>query len=174
MAIASHHGLAVKTLSRSVALVARDPILNLGANGKSCTIVRYDYAKGAELMHREKCSGGTDTLSERALLYVDVDGNGKIDRFSDLAGASVELYDDDDDDDDGDGKLDCMVEAAERLATPIALTDFAPNVTIMGNGKIASRERQDKDHDGNFDVESVTATTSLVITTIVAAAEPAH
>ena len=133
----------MKTLSRSVALVARDPILNLGANGKSCTIVRYDDAKGAELMHREKCSGGTDTLSEGALLYVDVDGNGKI-------------------------------EAAERLATPIALTDFAPNVTIMGNGKIASRERQDKDHDGNFDVESVTASTSFVITTIVAAAAPAH
>lgn len=46
-----HHGLAMKTLSRLVALVARDPILKLGANGKSCTIVRYDDAKGAEPAH---------------------------------------------------------------------------------------------------------------------------
>lgn len=51
MARAPHHGLAVKTLSRSVALVARDPILNLGANGKTCTIVRYDDAKGTEPAH---------------------------------------------------------------------------------------------------------------------------
>ena len=154
-------------IAQNATAIARDPILNLGASGKSCTIVRYDDAKGAELMRREKCSGGTDTLSAGALVYADEDGNGKIDRFSDLAGATFELYDD-----DGDGKLDRMVEAAERLAAPIALTDFAPNVTITGNGKIASRERQDKDHDGRFDVESVTATTSFQITTMAAAPEP--
>ena len=149
--------------------VAHDPVLNLGANGKSCTIVRYDDDKGAELMRREKCSGGTDTLFAGALVYVDQDGNGKIDRFSDLGSATFELYDD-----DGDGKLDRMVEAAERIQTPIALTDFAPNVTIMGNGKIASRERQDKDHDGTFDVESVTATTSFQISTVATPPEPAR
>jgi hypothetical protein len=141
--------------------VAREPVLKLDANGKSCTIVRYDDAKGAEVMRRETCHGSTDTLFAGKLVFLDQDSNGKIDHFSDLSDATYELYDD-----DGDGKLDRMVEAAERISTPISLTDFGPNVTIMANGKIASRERQDKDHDGKFDVESVTATTSFLIVTI--------
>ena len=141
--------------------VAREPVLKLDANGKSCTILRYDDDKGAELMRRETCRGSTDTLFVGNLVFLDQDQNGKIDHFSDLTGGTYELYDD-----DGDGKLDRMVEAAERIKTPIALTDFAPNVTIMGNGTIATRERQDKDHDGRFDLESVTATTSFEITTI--------
>ena len=142
-------------------LVAREPALKLDANGRSCTIVRYDDDKGAEAMRRETCRGSTDTLFAGKLVYLDQDQNGKIEHFSDLSGATYELYDD-----DGDGKLDRMVEAAERITTPIALTDFAPNVTILANGKIATRERQDKDHDGKFDLESVTATTSFQITTV--------
>jgi hypothetical protein len=138
--------------------VAREPVLNLGANGKSCTIVRYDDDMGIELMRRERCSRSTDTLYAGAFVYVDQDGNGTIDHLSELGAGTYELWDD-----DGDGKVDRMVEGAERIETPIALTDFAPDVTIMGNGKIASRERQDKDHDGTFDVESVTATTSFQI-----------
>ena len=141
--------------------VAREPVLKLDANGRSCTIVRYDDDKGAERMRRETCRGATDTLFIGQLVYVDQDQNGKIDHFSDLGAGTYELYDD-----DGDGKLDRMVEAADLIKTPISLTDFAPNVTIMGNGKIAARERDDKDHDGKFDVESVTATTSFQITTI--------
>jgi hypothetical protein len=141
--------------------VARAPVLKLDANGKSCNIVRYDDDKGAEVMRRETCRGSTDTLFVGKLVYLDQDSNGKIDHVSDLSGATYELYDD-----DGDGNLDRMVEAAERITTPIALTDFGPNVTIMANGKIASRERQDKDHDGKFDVESVTATTSFEVVTI--------
>lgn len=148
-------------IAANATAVARDPVLKLDANGKSCNIVRYDDDKGAEVMRRETCRGSTDTLFAGKLVYLDQDSNGKIDHYSDLGGATFELYDD-----DGDGKLDRMVEAAERIKTPISLTDFAPNVTIMANGKIATRERQDKDHDGKFDVESVTATTSFLIVTI--------
>jgi hypothetical protein len=147
--------------------VARDPVLRLDANGKSCTIVRYDDAKGAEAMRRETCAGSTDTLFLGKVVYVDHDLDGKIDHVSDLSAGTYEVFDD-----DGDGRLDRMVEGAERVKAPIELTDFAPNVTIMGNGTIATRERKDLDHDGKFDVESVTATTSFEITTVVVAAVP--
>ena len=62
-----------------------------------------------------------------------------------------------------------MVESAERIGMPISLNDFAENVTITAGGKIESRAREDRDHDGKFDMESVTATTSF---RIVATSEP--
>jgi hypothetical protein len=43
----------------------------------------------------------------------------------------------------------------------VVLTDFAPDVEIVNNGKVESRTREDRDHDGRFDVESITATTSF-------------
>ena len=154
-------GLTIDGLvAADTAAIARPPVLKLDANGRSCTIVRYDDDKGVERMRRETCRGSTDTLFVGQLVYLDGDGNGKIEHFSDLGAGTYELYDD-----DGDGKLDRMIEAAELIPTPISLADFAPNVTIMGNGKIATRERDDKDHDGKFDLESVTATTSFQITT---------
>ena len=149
-------------------VVARAPALKLDANGRSCTIVRYDDDKGVEAMRRETCRGTTDTLFVGLIVFLDQDSNGKIDHVSDTTTGTYELYDD-----DGDGKLDRMLESADRIKTPIALTDFAPNVTILGNGTIASRERQDMDHDGKFDVESVTATTSFQITTVVTPPAPA-
>jgi hypothetical protein len=111
-------------------------------------------------MRREKCDGAADTLRIGKVLYTDSNGDGKIDALEDSTAATFTLFDD-----DGDGKVDRLVESAERIATPpIALSDFAPNVTITSGGTIASRVRRDSDHDGKYDVESVTATTSFRIT----------
>ena len=137
--------------------VATDPAVNLGANGSRCTIVRFTDANGAEEMRREQC-GTTDTLRWGKLVYTDQNGDGKIDQFSDSSLGSFELFDD-----DHDGKIDRMIESAERIKAPVTLTDFGEKVTITGGGKIAARERKDGDHDGKFDVESVTATTSFQI-----------
>lgn len=137
--------------------VAMDPAVNLGATGKRCTIVRFNDENGVEEMRREQC-GTTDTLRWGKLVYTDQNGDGKIDQFSDSSVGSLELFDD-----DRDGKLDRMIESADHIKAAITLSDFAEKVTITGGGKIASRERQDKDHDGKFDVESVTATTSFQI-----------
>jgi len=136
------------------------PFTNLGATGKRCTIVRFDDGKGVEQMRREKCDRAADTLRVGKLVYTDQNGDGKIDQLSDSSAGTYELFDD-----DRDGKVDRMVESAERIATPISLDDFAESVTITAGGKIASRAREDKDHDGKFDFESVTATTSFQIRT---------
>jgi hypothetical protein len=149
-------------VAANTTLVARAPVLKLDPNGGGCTIVRYDDDKGDEAMRRETCRGSTDTLFYGKIVFLDQDGNGKIDHVSDSSAGTYELSDE-----DGDGKLDRIVESADHITTPIALTDFGPNVTILANGTIASRERQDMDHDGKFDVESVTATTSFVIITTV-------
>ena len=155
-------------VAANTTLVARAPVLKLDANGGGCTIVRYDDDKGNEAMRRETCRGSTDTLFVGKIVFLDQDTNGKIDHVSDSTTGTYEVYDD-----DGDGKLDRIVESADRITTPIALTDFAPNVTILANGTIASRERQDMDHDGKFDVESVTATTSFeIVTTVTPAPAP--
>jgi hypothetical protein len=146
--------------------VQRSPMVNLGATGARCTVVRFLDDKGVEQMRREKCEKGSDTLRIGKLVYADQNSDGKIDQFSDASAASYELFDD-----DRDGKVDRLVESAERVAAPIALSDFAANVTITGGGKIASRSREDKDHDGKFDLESVTATTSFRIATTASAPE---
>jgi hypothetical protein len=150
--------------ARAATLTAKSA-LKLGANGQRCSIVRYEDGKGVEQMRREKCDKATDKLFTGNLVYEDENADGKVDHFSDLtaateAAATYDLFDD-----DHDGKVDRMVEPAERITTPISLTDFAENVTITAGGKIASRTRDDRDHDGRFDVESVTATTSFRITT---------
>jgi hypothetical protein len=150
-------------------LVAREPIVNLGANGKRCTIARFDDEAGAEQMRREQCDGGADALRVGKVVYKDQNRDGKIDQISDLTTGSYEVFDD-----DRDGKLDRVVESAERITTPVSLTDFAERVEIMGNGTIASRAREDRDHDGKLDVESVTATTSFRVVTTAPPAEPAR
>ncbi len=145
-------------LEAQTAVTAREPVVNLGANGKRCTSVRFDDENGVEQMRRDQCGSSTDTLRVGKLVYKDTNGDGKIDQISELGAATYEVFDD-----DGDGKVDRMVESAERIKTPISLADFGDSVTIMGDGKIASRERADRDHDGKFDIESVTATTSFKI-----------
>lgn len=162
-------GASIDTLveARAATLTAQ-PIVNLGANGQRCTTVRFVDESGAEQMRREKC-GKIDRLHIGELLYTDENSDGKVDRFSDATAASYDLFDD-----DHDGRIDRMVESAAHVTAPIALTDFAPNVTITSGGTIASRAREDKDHDGKFDVESVTATTSFRITTTTEASEPAR
>lgn len=153
--------------ARAETLTAQ-PMVNLGASGQRCTIVRYVDEAGAEQMRRDRCEKASDKLRIGKLLYTDENLDGKIDQLSDSTKGSYDLFDD-----DRDGKVDRMVESAERVATPIALTDFAPNVTITSGGTIASRAREDKDHDGKFDVESVTATTAFRIVTTAPAPAPA-
>lgn len=151
-------GGSIDTLVEAQATaVPREPIVNLGANGKRCTMIRFDDENGVEQMRREQCGTANDMLRIGNVVYKDQNGDGKIDQVSDVGAAAYDVFDD-----DGDGKLDRILESAERIKAPIALSDFG-DVTITGGGKIASRERMDRDHDGKFDVESVTATTSFQI-----------
>lgn len=153
--------------ARAETLTAQ-PIVNMGSTGQRCTVVRYVDDKNVEQMRRDRCV--SDKLRIGKVLYTDENKDGKVDQLSDSTTGTYELFDD-----DFDGKADRMVESAERVATPpIALTDFAPNVTITAGGSIASRAREDKDHDGKFDVESVTATTAFRIVTPVSTGEPAR
>lgn len=154
---------------QGASLVPEATVVNLGANGRRCTILRFDDAKGVEKMRREQCEKGSDTLRVGSVLYTDQNGDGKIDELSDSTTGTYELYDD-----DRDGKIDRMVESAERIKTPIALGDFAEGAKIIGGGKIASRVLEDKDHDGKFDFESVTATTSFQVTLTSGARGQAH
>jgi hypothetical protein len=146
--------------AQTASLVALDPIVELGANGKRCTISKFNDDSGAEQMRREKCDKGGDVLTAGKLVYTDANSDGKIDQFSDTSAASYDLYDD-----DLDGKLDRMVESAAHIGKPVSLSDFAESVTIIKGGKIATRERSDKNHDGKFDTESVTATTAFEVVT---------
>lgn len=160
-------GAALEDLveARAATLTAQ-PIVNMGSTGQRCTVVRYLDDKNVEQMRRDRCT--SDKLRIGKVLYTDENRDGKVDQVTDSTTGTYDLFDD-----DFDGKADRMIESAERVATPpIALTDFAPNVTITAGGTIASRARQDKDHDGKFDVESVTATTAFRIVTPVTTGEP--
>lgn len=137
-------------------LTPRESIGTIGANGKKCTIVRWDDEKGVEQMRRTKCER-TDELKVGKITYADQNGDGKIDELVDTTTARYEAHDD-----DRDGKLDRVVEFDARIAAPPpSLGDFGPDVTLVDNGKIESRVREDRDHDGKFDLETVTATTSF-------------
>src|SRR4051794_17895900 len=132
--------IEAQTTGDTPALVAADPIVNLGANGKRCTITRFSKVGDdtlAEQMRREKCDHANDVLRAGKLVYTDENSDGKIDQFSDSSDASYDLYDD-----DRDGKLDRMVESAAHIGKPVSLSDFGPSVIITANGKIASRIRQ--------------------------------
>lgn len=140
-------------------LTAR-PAGTIGATGKKCTVVRYDDEKGVEQMRRTKCEK-TDEVKVGKITYSDENGDGKIDALLDLTSARYEAYDD-----DRDGKVDRVVEFETRIAAPPpALSDFGEDVTIVDNGKIESRAREDRDHDGKFDFEALTATTAFRLRT---------
>lgn len=137
-------------------LTAREAVGTIGANGKKCTVVRFDDEKGLEQMRRTKCEKN-DELKVGKVTYTDSNGDGKIDLLVDTTNARYEAYDD-----DRDGKLDRVVEFEARIAAPPpALSDFGEDVSIVDNGKIESRAREDRDHDGKFDFEAVTATTAF-------------
>ena len=150
--------------AQSANLTAVDPVVNLGANGMRCTILRFNDDKGVEQMRREKCDKVSDTLHLGKVVYTDQNVDGKIDQLQDFTGAVDDSATYELDDTDFDGKIDRMVESAQHMSKPVSLTDFGVHVTIAAGGKIASRMREDKDHDGKFDMESVTATTSFRIT----------
>ncbi len=141
-------------------LVAHEIGGTIGANGQKCTMVRFDDEKGTEQMRRTKC-GKTDELRVGKITFTDHDGDGKIDEVVDLTTARFEAIDD-----NRDGKVDRIVEFAERMAAPRpSLTDFGDGVEFTNGGTFASRTREDRDHDGKFDVESVTATTGFRVRT---------
>jgi hypothetical protein len=143
--------------ARAETLTAQ-PLAKLGPNGQRCTTVKYVDEKGVQQMRRDKCDKVSDRLIIGKLVYADENADGKVDQFSNGEAASYDLFDE-----DYDGKVDRLVESIEHIATPISLTDFGENVVITSGGKIATRAREDKDHDGKFDVESVTATTAFQI-----------
>lgn len=148
---------AEPTASSGNGLTARPSVGTIGANGRKCTVTRWDDDTGAEQMRRTKCEK-TEELKVGAVTYSDESGDSKIDRLVDASNdARYEAYDD-----DRDGKLDRVVEFETRIAAPPpALGDFGEDVTIVDNGKIESRTREDRDHDGQFDFEALTATTSF-------------
>lgn len=142
-------------------LTARPSVGTIGANGRKCVVTRWDDDKGAEQMRRTKCDK-TEELKIGAITYSDSNGDSKVDQLVDTSNdARYEAYDD-----DRDGKLDRVVEFEARIAAPPpALGDFGEEVSIVDNGKIESRTREDRDHDGKFDSEALTATTSFRVRT---------
>ena len=146
----------IEARTTALTLTAKQPLLKLGANGARCLVQSFDDAQGHEAMRREKCE--SDVLRAGTLVYTATATSGRIEHFADEGAKPYEAFDD-----DKDGRVDRLVESAEHLEAPVALADFAPDVSIVNDGKVASRTREDKDHDGKFDVESITATTRFQI-----------
>jgi hypothetical protein len=144
--------------ARAATLVSH-PLVQIGASGTECTIVRYDDAQGVEQMQRERCPSGADSLRVGVLVFRDRDHDGKIDDVADTSDAGYELFDE-----DHDGKPDRIVESVLRVSPPVSLADFG-DVSITAGGALDARTREDRDHDGLFEVESITATTSFEIRT---------
>jgi hypothetical protein len=144
----------IEARTTALTLTAQQPLLKLSANGRRCLVQRFDDADGKEAMRRETCE--SDMLRAGTQVFTSAGVSGRIDHFADEGAKPYEAFDD-----DKDGKVDRVIESAEHLEAPVALADFAPDVTIVKDGKVASRTREDRDHDGKFDVESITATTSF-------------
>ena len=141
----------------ALTLTAQQPLLKMSASGRRCLVQRFDDAAGHEAMMRETCE--SDVLRAGTQVYTSAAVSGRIEHFADEGAKPYEAFDD-----DKDGKVDRVIESAEHIDVPVVLTDFAPDVTLAKDGKVASRTREDRDHDGKFDVESITATTSFQIT----------
>ncbi|MBX3190435.1 MAG: hypothetical protein KF819_25770 [Labilithrix sp.] len=152
----------VEERTAALELTPRQPVVKLGPNGERCFEQSFDDAEGKEIMRREKCRG--DAVRIGTLSY-SAGTSGKIDHVADRGKKAFELFDE-----DGDGKVDRLIESAEHLVPAVNLVDFAPDVTILDGGKVATRERVDRDHDGRFELETITATTSFRIRSTVAPA----
>ena len=146
----------IEARTAALTLTAQQPLLKMSASGRRCLVQRFDDAQGLEAMLRETCE--SEVLRAGTLVYTSASVSGPIDHFADNGAKPYEAFDD-----DRDGKVDRVIESAEHFDVPVVLSDFAPDVTIVKDGKIASRTREDRDHDGKFDVESITATTSFSV-----------
>ena len=146
----------IEARTAALTLSAQQPLLKRSASGRRCLVQRFDDAEGHEVMLRETCE--SDVLRAGTLVYSTSAVSGRIEHFADEGAKPYEAFDD-----DKDGKVDRVIESAAHLVAPVVLTDFAPGVTIEKDGKVASRTREDRDHDGKFDVESITATTRFEI-----------
>ena len=145
----------IEERTAALALTAGQPLLKLSASGRRCLVQSFDDAAGHEAMRREKCE--SDVLRVGPAVYT-AGATGRIEHFADEGAKAYEAFDD-----DRDGKVDRIIESAEHLAAPVTLTDFGPDVSIVDNGKVESRTREDRDHDGRFEIESITATTRFQI-----------
>ncbi len=134
-------------------------LVSAGSGTITCTVQHFVDAQGTSMMHREKC-GDSDILrvqraGERTSIAIaDFNRDGRVDAFTDWSGPTFELHDE-----DYDGRVDRVIEAAERLSPPVALEAFGDGIEIVENGKIANRIREDADKDGRFESEMITATT---------------
>lgn len=143
----------IEERTATLTLTPRTPVMKLGANGERCYEQSFDDAEGREAMRREKCGG--DVLSVGTLRYSAPVG-GKVDHVEDRGPKPFELFDE-----DRDGKVDRLIEWADHIVPAVDLMDFGPEVSIVDDGRIATRERVDRDHDGRFELEAITATTSF-------------
>lgn len=146
----------IEARTAALTLTAQQPLLKLSASGGRCLVQRFDDAEGHEAMRRETCE--SDVLRAGTQVFTAAGVSGRIVQFADEGTKPYEAFDD-----DKDGKVDRVIESAEHLADTVLLSDFAPDATIVKDGKIASRTREDRDHDGKFDVESITATTRFEV-----------
>lgn len=147
----------IEARAAALTLTAQQPLLKMSASGRRCLVQRFDDAAGLEAMTRETCE--SDVLRAGSQVYASAAVSGRIVRFTDEGAKPFEAFDD-----DKDGKVDRVIESAEHFDAPVVLSDFAPDVSIAKDGKVATRTREDRDHDGKFDVESITATTSFELT----------
>ncbi|MBX3187212.1 MAG: hypothetical protein KF819_09360 [Labilithrix sp.] len=124
----------------------------------ACTMTRYKNAEGAEEMSYEKCAEkaflriGRDETGFPVIVYADHNGDGKVDSFRDQSGPLYAV-----EDENRDGKVDRLTEAAERVPD-LSLADFGGgNWALSEGGQIANRILEDKNRDGRFELESITA-----------------
>jgi hypothetical protein len=144
----------IEEKSAALTLTAGQPLLQLSASGRKCLVQSFDDAAGHEAMRREKCE--RDVLRVGTAVYTAAT-SGRIEHYVDEGAKAYEAFDD-----NSDGKVDRVIESAERMGAPVALTDFG-DVSIIDNGTVASRTREDRDHDGKFDIETITATTRFEV-----------
>ncbi len=87
------------------------------------------------------------------LIYADGNGDGRVDRFSDDGeGASLVALEDE----NYDGRVDRMIESVASL--PDFAFDRYPGCEVIG--ELANRILEDRNRDGRFETESVTAKAS--------------
>lgn len=129
----------------------------------TCTSTSWADANGKGVLSRRKCVAdagysSSDIVWFGKIVYADHgDDNGaidgKVDSYRDETDALYEVSDD-----NRDGRVDRIIEAASRVQG-LSVATFAPNCKVTNDGAIANRIREDKNFDGRFELESITAKT---------------
>lgn len=152
-------GMDAAAAEKVSGLTARPP-QNVNADHEKCVTTTYVDAQGRAAAWRQQCKGEPGYTSSDILnvgggkiIVADHDFDGRVDSFSDETGPLYEV-----DDDDRDGKVDRVIEAAARVPG-LSISDYGDGWSLTDGGTIANRIREDKDKDGYFEVESITAKT---------------